>query len=134
MDKIVRNLDFAYKSPFRLDILGGMVFTEENEQAFEFMEISKADDTIVLMIAEQQIVVDLLNPSKYSLFDTKLKLKLEYNSQESTIYARYQNSMKKFISIRGWGHLNGIGGLNLHPDVAKEYQDRLAEFIIEKLS
>lgn len=134
MEKITRNLDFAYKLPFHLDVFGNMVLTKENEQAFEFMERSKADDIIVLSAAEQEIIVSMLNPSKYSLFETKLKLKLEYNSEESMIYANYQNKLKKFISIRGWSHLNGIGGLNLHPDVAKEYRDRLAEFIIEKLS
>ena len=38
------------------------------------------------------------------------------------------------ITIRGWGYLTGIGGLNLSAKEAANIQDTLAEFIIESLN
>lgn len=46
----------------------------------------------------------------------------------------YANGML-FITIRGWGRLTGCGnGLCLHADKAREIQNNLAKWIVDKLT
>jgi len=41
---------------------------------------------------------------------------------------------KEIITIRGWGFLTGTGGLNLSGDEANEIQNKLGEYLTEKLN
>ena len=38
------------------------------------------------------------------------------------------------FSVRGWGYLTGIGGLNLSIDVAEKVQDEFISYILNKLN
>lgn len=40
----------------------------------------------------------------------------------------------KFIWMRGWGNLTGVGGHNLDPNFAAKVQDSFADFIVERLN
>lgn len=40
---------------------------------------------------------------------------------------------REMYSIRGWGYLTGIGGLNLNEDEAKLIQDDLGEYVAERM-
>lgn len=40
---------------------------------------------------------------------------------------------KTLLVVRGWGHLTGIGGLNLNPKEAADIQDQFAHWVISKL-
>ncbi len=41
---------------------------------------------------------------------------------------------KLLLVVRGWGHLTGSGGLNLHLEEAERIQDQFAECVISKLN
>jgi hypothetical protein len=34
------------------------------------------------------------------------------------------------LRLRGWGHLTGTGGLNLSPEEAAAFQDRVGEYVM----
>ena len=37
------------------------------------------------------------------------------------------------LTVRGWGHLTGVGGLNLPPEEADKIQDEFAVWVVSKL-
>jgi len=41
---------------------------------------------------------------------------------------------KKFLLIRGWGRLTGVGGYNLNEETAMKVQDIFTEFIVKQLN
>ena len=69
-------------------------------------------------------VIDILNDKT----DKKITAKMEIING----YQIYVND-NPFITIRGWGHLTGIGALHLDHDVAMKIQDDFALWIVNKL-
>lgn len=41
---------------------------------------------------------------------------------------------RDLVTIRGWGHLTGVGGLNLDGEKAAEIQDEFAKYVFERLT
>jgi hypothetical protein len=72
----------------------------------------------------QQKIVDILNDK----ITEKITAKMEIING----YQIYVND-NPFITIRGWGHLTGIGALHLDHDVAMKIQDDFALWIVNKL-
>lgn len=128
------NFKEIYKFPLSTDSFGNKVFTSDHSMAFDFMEISHKSygEYLPISEADQKKIVGILNEK--GLFELKTKYKFEYLENSAMIRIDYNGKFLNFIQIRGWGNLTGIGGLNLKPEIAKEYQNRFAEFIIQKLS
>ena len=111
-----------YKIPFKLDgIISGTVWTADNEEAFNFEEDEYGDE---LSNEVKKLIIRKLNGE---LIHFKLN---DLIIDDTDIY--YFD--RHIITIRGWGHLIGMGGLNIHPDKAKVIQDEFGEWIINTLS
>ena len=131
-------MDFktAFKFPLKMDGFGSKVFTKDNDMAFDFMEsfmTHRGENILIISKPEQKKIVEIINGNSEHLFQ-KINGKLSYSKESSTIFIEINGVKKMFISIRGWGHLTGVGGLKLQPEVAKKLQDEFADYIIEKLS
>jgi len=112
----MRRFEHYYKVPFECDDYSSrIVWSEDFERAFDF---DVKDKSI------HYKVVDILNGVSSN------KLKIELRHEDGIIYC----SGMKFISIRGWGNLTGIGGHNLKEDKAEKIQDEFGKWIIEKLT
>jgi hypothetical protein len=115
----MKNFKEIYKAPFT--DTWGTVFTENNVYAFSFNE--NVNDEVRVM------VIEALNGQKKFTVDTE--------SQQEDVDALYYNESYIFseekeevISIRGFGHLTGINGLNLSDEEASKIQDEFGEYVL----
>jgi len=105
-----------YKGPFTNT--WGTVMTADNEMAFQFNNQSpNAQELFMYALNNNTVVPKVLNPEKYRY-------------EESYIY--YED--REVISIRGYGHLTGTGGLNLPEHIADAVQDRFGEYLLSILN
>lgn len=88
------------------------------------------EDSMVLMfltpnLVLRQEILGVLNGGEY-----KGKRRFAYLKQ----YIISDEPRELVLMIRGWGHLTGVGGLNLTPEEAARIQDEFGSYIIDKLN
>jgi len=111
-----RLFEKAFKLPFKGDNLEMYVFDSMCNMVF--MNCSDENNM-------QQGIVDCINGKSYLGLNN-----LSYDHLSGFI----SQDDRYLLMIRGWGHLTGIGGLNLPAHDAVLIQDDLAAYIIEKLT
>lgn len=104
----------VYELPLRVDDIG-WVRDEKDQFVFQF----QFDEKFL-----QGNIISVINGTE------KPKYQHEFIHKEGII----SEGCNDFILIRGWGHLTGIGGLNLSTEEACNIQDTFAEFIVEQLN
>lgn len=119
----------AYKFPIRL--YHGMVFTQDNDKAFDFATRFHSDNPLLITTESKEKVIAVINGDSRKL---DLQLRPRYDQSDGWIYVTHQGVEKQFILIRGWGHLTGVGGLNLDDDLASKIQDEFADHIVKSLT
>lgn len=125
-----KNTDFkeAYKGPFE-DFGYYKVFTSEGSMAFDFIQPQNKDlDSISLSEESREIILAILNGNSTIPFPYEFKYEKEY------VWIKIEENWFKIILLRGWGHLTGVGGLHLPPDVAAKIQDEFGEWIAKTLN
>mgnify|MGYP006998430548 FL=1 len=125
-----KNTDFkeAYKGPFE-DFGYYKVFTSEGSMAFDFIQPWNKDlDSISLSEESRKIIIAILNGNSTIPFPYEFKYEKEY------VWIKIEENWFKIILLRGWGHLTGVGGLHLPPDVAAKIQDEFGEWIAKTLN
>lgn len=58
----------------------------------------------------------------------------EFKYEKEYVWIKIEENWFKIILLRGWGHLTGVGGLHLPPDVAAKIQDEFGEWIAKTLN
>jgi len=96
----------------------GMYYVFDAEDTFVFQFITTDE-------AQQKQVLEIINGTS----DKKAQAKLEYKGGYIQDIAG-----RKLLLIRSWGHLTGVGGLNLPAEEARHIQDTFAGFILERLN
>jgi len=103
---------------FSCDLYGEWCTAANQELCFQF----RPD----INIEEIQRLIDVINGKQNTIF--------RHTYTYDSIISHVIEDGVPFISIRGWGHLTGVGGLNLSDDLAKEIQDDLGNYIVERLT
>lgn len=107
-----------YNSPF-VNYCGRQVYCENsNIHAFDFVNITET---------KKRKIINILNGGRETL--KKFNPNLLKNTYDSFITYKGE----RFISIRGWGKLTGVGGCNLEEEIACKVQDDFADWIIQKI-
>lgn len=109
----------VYKLPFHQKESHSWVYDADDNFAFQF----DIDDEVL-----QNRLLDVIN-GETQLDNTDLEFTYFFGDVISP-----SNNNSTIITIRGWGRLTGIGGLNLSYDEAGKIQDSLGEFIVEQLN
>lgn len=104
-----------YKLPFRLAKYGCWVYDAGNNFIFQIEG------------GAQERIIEALNSEK----GISNKAQLSIDTEDPGMILNFGDP---FITIRGWGHLTGIGGYNLPPEEAAKIQDDLRDWIIWKLN
>mgnify|MGYP000147356377 CR=1 FL=1 len=111
-----------YKAPFT--DTWGTVTSDNDVHAFTFTKDVREE-------ARELIIKALNGEVKMSLTPEQQEEVAHIFYKESYIYAKGEdNNDIEIISIRGFGHLTGIGGLKLSDEVASEIQDNFGEYIV----
>lgn len=95
-----------------------MINTNDGHRAFDLLVKLKSSQLgkMLTLLNDENAVIPIKIPHKYG----------------------YSNGMmnvdgKRFLNIRGWGMLTGVGSYNLDADDAIRIQDEFAEYIINRL-
>ncbi|MCT3673303.1 hypothetical protein HZQ94_08905 [Elizabethkingia anophelis] len=109
----------VYKLPFYQMDSHSWVYDDGDNFAFQF----EVDNEAI-----QKRMLDAINGN----------IQLENNDlvfgYKNTEVFKINEENKPLITIRGWGRLTGIGGLNLSFEEASNIQDSLGEYIVEQLN
>lgn len=120
-----------YKTPFTLEF--NKVFTVDYNMAFDFFGFFNCgkEPFAKLNTRSKKNIVSCLN-GQY-----KIKNEYDYKYENGVIYIKNpkepETKYLKFILIRGWGNLIGIGGFKLKEKQAIKIQDNFANWIIQTL-
>lgn len=107
----------VYKLPLRIEEYAPfMVVTSDNKRAFDFL-FDNFDNFY-------EKIIETINGTPH-----KFDHKFYYNNYGEILYDGNQ-----IITIRGWGYLTGVGGLNLSDEEACKIQDEFGKYIIDKLN
>ena len=117
-------MDFKEAFKFPLKISHGIVFTSENNRAFDFSHSWEKGEIMLVCKETKQDIVDVVNGQ-----NKKINID-DLSHKDSYIYS----GTSRLLSIRGWGHLTGTGGLKLSDDVADKLQDDFANYIVKSLT
>lgn len=118
-----------YKFPLKLDsYVNDIVWTENNERAFDFSEENILSDCL------RKSFVDFINTDVLNGSTKDFKILVKHFIYENSYiwYINNNNIAKEFLSIRGWGGLTG--GLNLSEEKARKIQDDFGQYITNKLN
>ena len=124
-------MDFkeAYKFPLRL--WHNKVLCNNGSMAFDFIQaFLKIENSAGISEEAQVEIVSILNGTSDSIISG---LGVRYLDGLISVGSD-KEGWTNIILIRGWGHLIGIGGLNLDQDKAAEIQDAFGNYIVEKLT
>lgn len=113
----MRLFEKAFKLPFNLGKIGSHIWDANGEMIGMVPDIEKEI---------RQEVIDTIN----GFTNRRMTNNVEYDKDTGFITV----DGFKFILIRGWGYLTGVGGLNLPDDEAIAIQDDLAKYIVERLT
>lgn len=122
-DKALNKADVSksalfYTRPFYMTEYGRQVYDAKNNFVFEF---------------EKGVSKDLQKETIFSL--NALNHEPISNLKLSVLDAiEILNDGQKFICIRGWGNLPGIGGYHFTQEKAAKIQDDFRDWIIDKIS
>lgn len=108
----------VYSLPFRLDETCYWVYDSKGNFIFQFEKV---------IPSEMRNTLAVLNKERETINKTA---SLKYENGEVLITP----IQKPIITIRGWGYLTGIGGLNLSEEQALNIQDSLGKYIVERLN
>ena len=111
----MREFEKAFKLPFKVKHKGSCCVDANDQFCFETFDYLSKESKDIL-----QSSIDNKDVKRQDVY---------YDDKEQYIYV----DEKPFISIRGWGYLTGIGGLNLSDDEAVKIQDDLANYLVEQL-
>jgi len=100
------------------------VFTKDIGMAFDFMDRK-------FTAIDRAAIVDCLN---FEDVESPLPPSTQLVYADGDIYYTSIEDKNRIITIRGWGHLTGTGGLELSAKRAAELQDEFAAYIIKRLS
>jgi hypothetical protein len=116
-------MDFKeiYKAPF--ENTWGIVFSSTEVWSLDFVRTTDLGEFL------QDRIVKALNSEEHKGFYPEDDI--EYLGTLGDAEILYQGN--PIMKIRGWGHLTGIGGLNLDTEKAAKIQDDFGEWIVEKL-
>jgi len=107
-----------YTRPFHQSVYGGWVYDARNNFVFQFENgVSKE--------LQQEVIFSL------NALDSEPIEGLNLSFLDAI---EILNDGQKFICIRGWGKLTGIGGYNFHVEKASKIQDDFRDWIIYKLT
>lgn len=113
----------VYQLPLQADDILLYAWTKNHVMAITFLTY---DEEIKKKI---MVSINSGNPIKEEFpEDTELDIKLAHND------VRFDINEKPAFMVRGWGHLIGIGGLNLPSDVAAKIQDDFIAYIYKALT
>jgi len=104
----------VYRLPLKYDEYN-YAWSKNNNMALMFYENLSEEDRVQ--------IVECINK------ESDLKLNDIANNNEEFLI----NGEPAFC-VRGWGHLTGIGGLNLPVEKAKQIQDDFINYILERLT
>ena len=132
------------KKQFRLNGGRFLEFSQYNNHEYDdFSDVYDFDGNLVFQFADnstllknfypfdsikKRAIVELIKSNKFIHNFIKLNFDSSLFSVQNA-HILYDN--KDFIIVRGWGHLTGIGGLNLSENNAKEIQDKLINHILK---
>lgn len=119
----IKSFRDVWKFPLYYDDMG-KVWSLVGEMAFDFDDASSKESL-------RMRITDCLN-DEFDDFKMPAGTVLVYS--EGDIFLSQVEDKNRFISIRGWGHLTGIGGLQVTARKAAEMQEEFANFIIKKLT
>jgi len=96
----------------------GISYVFDSQDTFVFQFITTNEDY-------QKICLEIINGTSSKRIQTPLEYKSGYIQDLEG---------RKLILLRGWGHLTGVGGLNLPDEEARSIQDGFAKYLLEKLN
>ena len=114
MDTKQINFLDVYQPPFSVDDCLVYIYSNNHGRAF---------NCLVRNREAMNDIVDILNGKS----DKKIQKWVRYSN--CTIYI----DERPILLIRGWGHLIGVGGLNLPAEQAEKTQDDFGEWVVRKL-
>lgn len=121
------NWSDVWKLPLKLDDFGFYVWDANDKMALMFYENEEYDDDVDFAPIAQRIrsqMISQINGESYFAPFTGLR----YEKGEFI-----NNDGDNVLCVRGFGHLTGVGGLNLNDEEASRIQDEFGQYIIEKL-
>lgn len=96
----------------------GISWVLDSKDTFVFQFITTDEDY-------QAVCLEIINGSSTKKIQTPLEYKGGYIQDLEG---------RKLLLIRSWGHLTGVGGLNLPAEEARAIQDSFAEWLLERLN
>lgn len=111
-----------YQAPFWADSYEMYAFSKDNKMSFNFLEGCDGKNAKL----KPKDIIDILNSKKEST-ETGF-----FYDKESQMIKNITGG--RFLLIRGWGMLTGIGGYNLPAEKAAKIQDEFAEWIVSRLN
>ena len=135
----MKKLNFKEVYEFPLEMMratSSKIFTKSHNMAFDFpISFLKGiyPNLMEISVESRKKILDIINGDRESS-EMTTKLKLRYDPDTTVIYHKHEGVDREFIIVRGWGHLTGVGGLNLSAEEATRIQTEFAEYIIEKLT
>ena len=115
-----------YKPPYHLTKYGTWVYDQRENFVFQFERNYIKGNYIQEEIDFEQQVLRCLSTEEPYSFSKDYKFTLN----KGVIY----KDEVKFITIRGWGNLTGVGSYNLPTDKAERIQDTFTEWLLKKLN
>lgn len=122
-------MDFKKAFQFPLKNEHGLVFTADNNRAFDFAQTWLYPNGLHSGPDNRKEIIECLNGN-----GKKIQTDLKLSYADSIIYSDMNGKNQEFIIMRGWGMLTGTGGLNLVEEVACKIQDDFAGYIISCLT
>jgi len=118
--EIVENWDSIYQLPLHMDEYGCYVWCANDVTALSGFDAYDEEDAEKI-----KHIVDIINGDVVTTFEPKWDV---INGCDITY-----DKMHMF-TVRGWGHLTGIGALHLPTKVAAAVQDKFIEHILSRLN
>lgn len=109
----------AYKFPLHVDKNRTYIWTNDYTMAFNYL-IDNADYIKQIIRKINGKDVPELDCSKPFSIAGSLKIQDKFGN--------------KLLLLRGWGHLTGVGGLNLEPEEAMDIQDEFLKYCVNQLN
>lgn len=123
--KKIRSFRDVWSFPLNYDGLG-KTWSLVDEMAFDF-----ENENTAIREAFKYVLVDCLNDE---FVDSPLDKNTVLIYSEGDIFLNSVDDKNRLLSIRGWGHMTGIGGLQLTAKRAADLQEEFAQFIIKRLT
>lgn len=114
----------VYQLPLHIDKHGSYAWSKNGTMALTF-ETGEGEKQFVKAMKRADKILRCINGENVHVSDISWHLK-----NECEVYL----GDEWVFTVRGWGHLTGIGGLHLNADQACEVQDGFIKYILERLN